>query len=87
MRLANRIKDYTQIDALIREHIPRFLYNNGEGKLVIPYKKKIFDLVYIHFCFSTQVTISEIVKRRNNTYDKLKSIVSARPFDGEQING
>ncbi len=34
MRLANRTKDYTQIDALIREHIPRFLYNNGEGKLV-----------------------------------------------------
>jgi hypothetical protein len=34
MRLANRTKDYTQIDGLIREHIPRFLYNNGEGKLV-----------------------------------------------------
>ncbi len=34
MRLANRTKDYTQIDALIREHIPRFLYNDGEGKLV-----------------------------------------------------
>jgi hypothetical protein len=34
MRLANRTKDYTEIDALILEHIPRFLYNNGEGKLV-----------------------------------------------------
>ncbi|CAF1026088.1 unnamed protein product [Rotaria sordida] len=66
MRVANRTKDYTQIDALIREHIPRFLYNNGEGKLV---------------------TISEIVKRRNNTYSKLKSIVpTAKTFDDEQIN-
>jgi hypothetical protein len=34
MRVANRTKDYTQIDALIRENIPKFLYNNGEGKLV-----------------------------------------------------
>lgn len=34
MRIANRTKDYTQIDAMIREHIPRFLYNDGEGKLV-----------------------------------------------------
>ena len=34
MRVANRTKDYTQIDLLIREHIPRFLYNDGEGKLV-----------------------------------------------------
>ena len=34
MRVANRTKDYTQIDALIREHIPKFLYNDGEGKLV-----------------------------------------------------
>lgn len=34
MRVANRTKDYTQIDALIKEHIPKFLYNNGEGKLV-----------------------------------------------------
>ena len=37
MRVANRTKDYTRIDALISEHIPRFLYNNGEGRLV---KKK-----------------------------------------------
>lgn len=34
MRVANRTKDYTQIDAMIREHIPKFLYNEGEGKLV-----------------------------------------------------
>jgi hypothetical protein len=34
MRVANRTKDYTNIDALIREHIPKFLYNDGEGKLV-----------------------------------------------------
>jgi hypothetical protein len=34
MRVANRTKDYTQIDAMIREIIPKFLYNNGEGKLV-----------------------------------------------------
>jgi hypothetical protein len=34
MRVANRTKDYAQIDALIREHIPRFLYNDGEGKQV-----------------------------------------------------
>ena len=34
MRVANRTKDYTQIDAMIHEHIPRFLYNEGEGKLV-----------------------------------------------------
>lgn len=34
MRVANRTKDYTQIDALIHEHIPKFLYNNGEGKSV-----------------------------------------------------
>ena len=40
MRVANRTKDYTQIDALIREHIPKFLYNNGEGKLVRLLKKK-----------------------------------------------
>ncbi len=42
MRLANRTKDYTQIDALIREHIPRFLYNNGEGKLVGNLKTEFF---------------------------------------------
>jgi hypothetical protein len=35
-----------------------------------------------------QITIAEIVKRRNNTYDKLKSIVSsAKPIDEEQIDG
>ncbi|CAF0818866.1 unnamed protein product [Rotaria sp. Silwood1] len=67
MRVANRTKDYTQIDALIREHIPRFLYNDGEGKLV---------------------TISEIVRRRNNTFTKVKNIVStAKPLEEEQANG
>lgn len=40
MRVANRTKDYTQIDALIRENIPKFLYNDGEGKLV-EYQKLI----------------------------------------------
>ena len=66
MRVANRTKDYTQIDGLIREHIPKFLYNDGEGKCV---------------------TVSEIVKRRNNTYSKLKSIVSsAKGIDEDQIN-
>ncbi|CAF3232742.1 unnamed protein product [Rotaria socialis] len=66
MRVANRTKDYTQIDALIHEHIPRFLYNSGDGKLV---------------------TISEIVKRRNNTYSKLKSIIPiAKTIDEEDIN-
>jgi hypothetical protein len=34
MRVANRTKDYTQIDALIFEHIPKMLYNNGEGRMV-----------------------------------------------------
>ena len=35
-----------------------------------------------------QVTISEIVKRRNNTYSKLKSIVTpAKTFDEESLNG
>ena len=35
-----------------------------------------------------QVTISEIVKRRNNTYDKLKSLVSsAKPLDEDPFNG
>ena len=34
MRLANRTKDYSQIDGLIRENMPKFLYNNGEGKQV-----------------------------------------------------
>jgi hypothetical protein len=34
MRLANRTKDYTEIDALIREQMPKFLYNDGEGKIV-----------------------------------------------------
>jgi len=83
MRLANRTKDYTQIDALIREHIPRFLYNNGEGKLV----RKFGSFFSSNFYFF-QVTISEIVKRRNNTYDKLKSLVSpAKPLDEENING
>jgi hypothetical protein len=34
------------------------------------------------------VTIGEIVKRRNNTYSKLKSIVpSAKSLEEEQING
>jgi hypothetical protein len=34
------------------------------------------------------VTISEIVKRRNNTYDKLKNIVpSAKLLDEDEING
>ncbi|CAF3827144.1 unnamed protein product [Rotaria sordida] len=67
MRVANRTKDYTHIDALIREHIPRFLYNDGEGKLV---------------------TISEIVRRRNNTFTKVKNIVTtAKPLEEEQANG
>ncbi|CAF4284971.1 unnamed protein product [Rotaria socialis] len=67
MRVANRTKDYTQIDAMIREHIPRFLYNEGEGKLV---------------------TISEIVRRRNNTFSKVKSIVStAKPNEGDPAHG
>ena len=66
MRVANRTKDYSQIDALIHEHVPKFLYNGGEGKWV---------------------TIAEIVKRRNNTYSKLKSIVSAaKSVDEELIN-
>jgi len=34
MRIANRTKDYTRIDELIHEHIPKFLYNNGKGKWV-----------------------------------------------------
>jgi hypothetical protein len=34
MRVANRTKDYTQIDAMIRDIIPKFLYNDGEGKSV-----------------------------------------------------
>lgn len=34
MRVANRTKDYTQIDGMIRENITKFLYNNGEGKRV-----------------------------------------------------
>jgi hypothetical protein len=41
MRVANRTKDYTQIDALIKEHIPKFLYNNGEGKLVEKQREKM----------------------------------------------
>jgi hypothetical protein len=48
MRVANRTKDYTQIDALIREHIPKFLYNNGEGKQVERQKKKDFALFFIY---------------------------------------
>ncbi|CAF1153906.1 unnamed protein product [Adineta ricciae] len=67
MRVANRTKDYTHIDTLIREHIPKYLYNNGEGKLV---------------------TVSEIVRRRNNTFNKLKSILPvAKTAEEEQING
>lgn len=42
MRVANRTKDYTQIDAMIKEHIPRFLYNNGDGKLVRVINEKEF---------------------------------------------
>jgi hypothetical protein len=49
MRLANRTKDYTQIDALIREHIPRFLYNDGEGKLVAR-KTKSGNFYFKPFC-------------------------------------
>lgn len=66
MRVANRTKDYTHIDALIKQHIPKFLYNGGEGKLV---------------------TINEIVRRRNNTYSKVKSIVSTAEPDEEQLTG
>ncbi|CAF1176893.1 unnamed protein product [Adineta steineri] len=68
MRLANRTKDYTHIDALIHEHIPKFLYNEGEGRLV---------------------TISEIVKRRNNTFSKVKNLVSSprSAEEEQQING
>ncbi|CAF1077152.1 unnamed protein product [Adineta steineri] len=67
MRVANRTKDYTQIDSLIHEHIPKFLYNDGEGKLI---------------------TISEIVKRRNNTFSKVKSLVpTSKSPEEEQING
>ncbi|UJR09976.1 hypothetical protein I4U23_014200 [Adineta vaga] len=67
MRLANRTKDYTHIDALIREHMPKFLYNDGEGK---------------------PIKISEIVRRRNNTFNKLKNIVTpAKIAEEEQING
>ncbi len=38
--------------------------------------------------FFLQITISEIVKRRNNTYSKLKNIVTpAKTLDEELING
>jgi len=47
MRVANRTKDYTQIDALIREHIPKFLYNNGEGKQVERQTKKKILLCFL----------------------------------------
>lgn len=82
MRVANRTKDYTQIDALIRQHIPKFLYNDGEGKLV----ESEVECSRDRKC-RLQVTISEIVKRRNNTYSKVKSIVAASKSDEEQING
>jgi hypothetical protein len=51
MRVANRTKDYTQIDAMIREIIPKFLYNGGEGKLVENnlFVKEIFFLLKIFF--------------------------------------
>ncbi|CAF1428841.1 unnamed protein product [Adineta ricciae] len=66
MRVANRTKDYAQIDTLIKQQIPKFLYNGGEGKLI---------------------TVSEIVRRRNNTYSKVKSIVPTVETDEEQLNG
>lgn len=56
MRLANRTKDYTQIDALIREHIPRFLYNDGEGKWVRKLKRRFFfNLKFIFLLFRLQL--------------------------------
>jgi len=66
MRVANRTKDYTAIDAMIKENIPKFLYNEGEGKLV---------------------TVSEIVRRRNNTFSKVKNIVGTTKAEDEQLNG
>jgi hypothetical protein len=46
MRVANRTKDYSQIDALIRQHIPKFLYNDGEGKLVESKKRTFLWFLY-----------------------------------------
>ncbi|CAF1010442.1 unnamed protein product, partial [Didymodactylos carnosus] len=66
MRIANRTKDYTQIDTIIREDVSKFLYNDGKGK---------------------RVPLSELIRRRNRTYNKLKSIVTAKPLDEEQMNG
>ncbi len=83
MRVANRTKDYTQIDALIKEHIPKFLYNNGEGKLVEKQREKIsYSNEFV------QITISEIVRRRNNTFSKVKNIIpTGKSPEEEQTNG
>lgn len=83
MRVANRTKDYTQIDAMIREIIPKFLYNNGNGKLVGRCPMKL--CLVSSDCF--QVTISEIVRRRNNTFSKVKNIVATGKSDDDVVNG
>jgi predicted AAA+ superfamily ATPase len=80
MRVANRTKDYTQIDALIRENIPKFLYNNGEGKLV-----KRQKIIFLCLKYFLKVTISEIVRRRNNTFSKVKNLVATAKSSDEEI--
>ena len=34
MKKANRTKNYEELETYIKLHLPRFLYNNGEGKRV-----------------------------------------------------
>lgn len=34
MRLAIATKDYSRVDSYIKNLLPNYLYNNGEGKLV-----------------------------------------------------
>ncbi|CAF0922969.1 unnamed protein product [Didymodactylos carnosus] len=71
MRIANRTKNYTEIDALIRDDVSKFLYNGGNGKRELT-KRVCWDLdkrggvgeTILHVCFLNSTTVHSALAKR-----------------------
>ena len=68
MKRCNASKDFTEIDNAIRENIPQYLYNGGQGKHV-----PVSEIVHVRHCIRNGLPVTPPGSKidRNGSKSKL----------------